>query len=115
MLGFTFKENCPDIRNTKVLDIAKEFKRHSIDFDIYDPWADKDDVRNSYDLEIYSNDIKDNYYDVIFVAVGHDEYRKFNPKKFKEKSRIKNPILVDLKSIYNKSELKQSGFEVFRL
>ncbi len=80
ILGFTFKENCPDIRNTKVIDIWEELTDFGLNVDVYDPWAAKDEVFEEYGLNLAS-DIKDNY-DLIVVAVSHDEF--INDQKYIE-------------------------------
>ena len=96
ILGLTFKENCPDIRNSKVFDMIKELKEYSIRMDFHDPFACGDLVRKHYHLDLIStNELKANKYEVVVVAVGHNEYREGN---FPE-----HDILIDLKSIYDKN------------
>lgn len=75
ILGFTFKENCPDIRNTKVIDIYNEFKNFDINVDIYDPWANSEEVREEYGIVIYSDNPPKNQYSAIVLAVAHEEFR----------------------------------------
>ena len=72
LLGITFKENCPDIRNTKVIDLINSLKEYGCNVDIYDPWADKDEVKAEYDVDLIDNP-KD-HYDVSVLAVAHNEF-----------------------------------------
>lgn len=82
ILGITFKENCTDIRNSRVIDIINELKDFGCDVDVSDTWADKNDVLKEYKVEL-KNDYHLKDYDVIVVAVGHNEYKnlKLNPTK----------------------------------
>src|SRR5690606_30271634 len=73
ILGVTFKENCPDVRNTKVVDVYKELIQYGVDVDIYDPWADTDEVMHEYGVEIYKQ-LPSKTYDAIIVAVAHNEF-----------------------------------------
>ena len=83
VLGITFKEeNCPDIRNSRVIDIIKEFKTYKVNIDVYDPWADKDTVKQEYNLNLINNAslLKRNY-DAIVLAVSHKEFLTFRFRK----------------------------------
>ena len=74
MLGLTFKENCPDIRNSRVIDIIKELREFGCNVDVYDPWADNIEVKHEYGLDLISElDIKK--YAGVIVAVGHNEFK----------------------------------------
>lgn len=77
ILGITFKENCPDIRNTRVIDIYHELNSFGLQVDIYDPWAAKEEVQHEYGIEIISQ-LNGDMYDVIVLAVAHDEFSKMN-------------------------------------
>ncbi len=78
VLGITFKENCPDIKNSKVVDIINELKEHNCKIDVFDPWADKNDVMNEYGIKLLNN-LSENYtYDVAILAVAHKEFEKLN-------------------------------------
>lgn len=84
LLGITFKENCPDIRNTRVIDIYNELKSFGVNVDVYDPWASADDVLHEYDIQIMMDrQIKFEKYSSIILAVAHDEFTKdsFSVKK----------------------------------
>ena len=113
-VGFTFKENCPDIRNTKVISLVDELKRWNVDVLVNDPWANAEEVKNPYDIKL-TNQKDMNKLDAIIVAVGHDEYRNINLNLFKDIVSSKNPVFGDIKSIYKKQNLEKLGFEVFRL
>lgn len=78
ILGFTFKENCPDFRNTRVHDIYLELKDFGIEVDIYDPWVNKDAVRLEYNVEVLTDKEALNKYSVIILAVSHDEFSTLN-------------------------------------
>ena len=93
VLGMTFKENCPDIRNTKVIDLVNEFQDYGVNVDTCDPWADKIDVLEKYDLEIF-NDMPNRKYDGIVLAVSHSDFLKFDLDKLCNDKTI----IFDIKS-----------------
>lgn len=95
ILGFTFKENCPDTRNTKVIDIIDELQDFEINIDVYDPWIDKD---NSDYHFISSPFDKSKKYEAIIVAVGHDIFKNISTRQY-DKISTKNKILIDVKGI----------------
>lgn len=78
VLGLAFKENCPDLRNTRVIDIIDELKGYSANVDVCDPWVDADEARHEYGLELSRPG--EGIYDAIIVAVGHDEFRAMGPE-----------------------------------
>ncbi len=82
ILGVTFKENCPDIRNTKVVDIYKEMCEFGTNVDIYDPWAIADEVMHEYGVSILTKLDENKSYDAILLAVAHDEYKTFDFEKY---------------------------------
>lgn len=84
IMGITFKENCPDIRNTKVVDIYKELKEFGLNVDIYDPWADIAEVKEEYGIDVINHVDSHKVYNAIVVAVAHDQFKTFNFKKHKE-------------------------------
>lgn len=75
VMGLTFKENCPDVRNTKVVDLIKELESYGMNIDIYDPWVNKEEVKNEYDLDVLTAP-KNNKYDAIVLAVAHDQFKE---------------------------------------
>lgn len=114
VLGITFKENCPDIRNTKIINLINDLKSWSIDVHVVDPWADKTEVMHEYSIELVNlNEL--NNLDSIIVAVGHDEFRNLEAKDLKALCSFENPVLADIKSIYEKQQVLDLGFTLFRL
>lgn len=115
VLGLTFKENCPDTRNSKVADIIKKLKEYDINPDIVDPWASERDAEREYGVTLaLLKDIHD--VDCIILAVAHDEFKNMQIQDW-EKLYKKNEekILIDVKSILNKKELEDAGFRYWRL
>lgn len=109
IFGFTFKENCSDFRNTKVIDIIKELKKNKISIDIFDPHVIKKDFSKSYKYNLINDfkKIKKNYYDGIILAVNHDIFKKITLKKILLLCK-KNKVIYDVKNIFPnyKSSLK---------
>lgn len=99
MLGITFKENCPDIRNTKAIDVYNQLKGFSLNVDLYDPWADKAEVRHEYNIDIATNKSElSEQYDAVVLTVAHKEFLEMDVK-----SLVKpNGIMYDVKSILPK-------------
>ena len=97
VMGLTFKENVADIRNTKVLDIINELKDFGADVDVVDPYADPEDVRRMYGINLIEKP-RGNY-DAIIVAVGHDAYKNLNEEYF-DNLTYDNAVLVDIKGLY---------------
>lgn len=114
VLGVTFKENCPDIRNSKVVDMVREFEGWGANVVVADPWAEADEVHHEYGIEL-SQINEENPVDALIVAVGHNQYRALTPEKLKALVRSKSPVLADVKSLYNRHEAAAAGFTVFRL
>ena len=114
VLGITFKENCPDIRNSKVVDMVREFEAWGVNVVVADHWADKEVVFKEYGLEIGKIDAA-NPVDALVVAVGHNQYRNTTPAELRSFCRGEMPVLVDVKSLYNKRQVADAGFTVFRL
>ena len=96
ILGITFKENCPDIRNSRVVDVYNELKEFGVNVTVHDPYADTHEVKEEYGIEITS-DISDKY-DGILLAVSHDEYKLLNLENFKNS----NAVVFDIKSMWDK-------------
>jgi UDP-N-acetyl-D-galactosamine dehydrogenase len=94
ILGITFKENCPDIRNTKVVDIIKTLERYGVKVSIYDPWADKLEVENEYQFSI-TNTLPKNKFDSVIVCVAHKEFNDIDYQNLLNK----NSVLYDIKGI----------------
>ncbi|MEA5141166.1 nucleotide sugar dehydrogenase [Arcicella rigui] len=98
ILGITFKENCPDIRNTKVVDIYHELKDFGLEVDVYDPWATPNDVKQEYGVTLTSTLNVDGY-DGIIVAVAHEQFLELNLNDLKKDNQS---VIFDLKSIFNR-------------
>lgn len=97
ILGFTFKENCPDCRNTKVADIVKALNEYNLNIDIYDPWASPAIAKHEYDIDI-TNDIPTGKYDAIILAVSHKEFAELDVKNFGNE----NHVIFDVKGFLDK-------------
>ena len=104
LMGLTFKENCPDIRNTKVIDIINELKEYSVNIDIVDPWCNPIEAENEYGLSLYKTIPKKAKYDAIIVAVAHEEFKKMDIKKIRSFTKTKN-VIYDLKDVLPKDNV----------
>jgi UDP-N-acetyl-D-galactosamine dehydrogenase len=99
VLGLTFKEDCPDIRNTKVIDIIEELKLYGCNVDVFDPWVNQNEKKKRYTHGIIKNPFKvKKTYDAIVVAVAHKQFKKLKQKDY---LKISNnpPIIIDIKGI----------------
>ena len=117
ILGLTFKENCPDTRNSKVDDIIKQLRTYEIEPIVIDPWANKKEAMHEYGVELKSMDDAKNA-DCIIVAVAHDEFKKMpldSIKSLFKESEDNEKVLLDVKGLYEIGELKQSGMNWWRL
>lgn len=115
ILGFTFKENCPDTRNTKVIDIVRELREYGIDPIITDPVADKAEVQREYGI-IMAEASEMKGLDAVILAVAHEEYTRLDEKRISEMSAPgKTKILIDIKGILNKKEFEEAGYSYWRL
>lgn len=97
IMGLTFKENCPDIRNTRVVDLVNGFKKFKLNVDVYDTWADKDKTLNEYNIKLIDNP-EEGKYDAIIFAVAHDEFKKLPINQIRSFGK-KNHIIYDIKYI----------------
>ena len=113
IMGVTFKENCPDIRNSKVFDIIEEFGKWGVNVLAYDPIANKRDVLSTYGIDLVDfSEFRE--LDSLVIAVGHDIFKSIEISDLKLKCRTLKPIMGDLKSIYDKKGLLDNGFTAFR-
>lgn len=97
VLGFTFKENCPDVRNTKVGDVVRVLKDYGINISVYDPWARPEEVLKEYGLELTEALSDNKKYDAIVLAVAHNEFMTLDiPSLMKE-----NHVVYDVKGCLN--------------
>ena len=117
ILGFTFKENCPDTRNTRVIDIVHELAEFGIIPVIADPVADSDEARHEYGLEFESiENIKD--MDAVVLAVAHDEFKGLSMDKlngFYRDVPCGNRVLIDVKGLLDRREYEAAGYRYWRL
>jgi len=102
MLGITFKENCPDIRNTKAIDVYKALKSFHMDVDVYDPWASSEEVNHEYGIETVSS-IENKKYDVIVHTVAHNEFLELKLRDFKNSKAV----VYDVKGNLNSKEVNK--------
>ena len=114
VLGITFKENCPDIRNSKVIDVVRDLQAWGAEVIVADTWADPAEVQHEYSIPLGAID-QDHPVDALIVAVGHNEYRALSPTQLKTLTRGNSPVLADVKSLYDRHALAAAGFNVFRL
>ena len=114
VMGITFKENCPDIRNSKVVDLVRELQGWGAQVVVADPWANAEEVQHEYGIELKSID-EHNPVDALVVAVGHTEYRSLSPEVLRQSCRHASPVLTDVKSLYDRHAAASAGFTVFRL
>jgi UDP-N-acetyl-D-galactosamine dehydrogenase len=113
VLGVTFKEDCPDVRNSKIADLVRELQQWGAKVVVMDPWADANEVRNEYGFQLGCID-DSHQVDSLVVAVGHTEYRQLKPNLLRTWCRPERPVLADLKALYDREEAAVQGFTVFR-
>ena len=114
VLGLTFKENIPDIRNTKVVDIINELKGYGIEVFVHDPFADVSEVRSHYDLTL--TPLKDiTGMDALIIAVAHDDYRDLGLSGIAARCRDGNPVVADIKGIFSAREATELGIHYWSL
>jgi UDP-N-acetyl-D-galactosamine dehydrogenase len=118
IMGLTFKENCPDTRNSKVVDIINRMKEYDINPIVTDSWADSEIAEHEYSVQLTPwKDVPKA--DCVIIAVGHNEYRSMSVMQLKElfKDELKDEekVLIDVKSLYRMDELRASGMRFWRL
>lgn len=114
ILGITFKENCPDIRNSKIIDMIEEFQQWGVEVVVADPWADSEEVKEEYGISLGLID-ENHKVDTLVVAIGHNEFRELTAETLSQYICSSKPVLTDVKSLYDRETLKEKGFTVFRL
>jgi UDP-N-acetyl-D-galactosamine dehydrogenase len=118
ILGLTFKENCPDTRNSKVVDVIDRLKEYGIDPIVTDDWADVAVAKKEYGVDVIPFELLPKAACVI-VAVGHSAYRSMSMMQlkglFREDALDEERVLIDVKSLYRMDELKASGMRFWRL
>jgi UDP-N-acetyl-D-galactosamine dehydrogenase len=110
VLGITFKENCPDIRNSRVIDVIRELEEFGVNVDVYDPWADPQEVKQEYNLELSTINYQPltiNQYDAVILAVAHKEFKEIEKElkrlKIQHSALSTNLVVYDIKSFFDKS------------
>ena len=103
IMGLTFKENCPDLRNTRVVDLVKEFEGFNCNVDVYDPWVSKDEAVHEYNIKPINKPIKGKY-DAILLAVAHDEFKQLSLEQIKAFGKD-NHVLYDIKYLLKANEV----------
>lgn len=102
VLGFTFKGDCPDTRNTKVIDVIKELNSFNINVDVYDNWADKQEVTDHYGIELIDSLIE-GYYDGVIIAVDHSNYKRLGIDFIRSLAKP-NHVVYDVKNVFKEEE-----------
>lgn len=103
IMGLTFKENCPDLRNTRVVDVVHELAEYNTNVDVYDPWVDADEAQFEYGITPVT-ELKKNFYDAIVIAVSHEEFIKMGVESIRELGK-KEHILYDLKYVFTADDV----------
>lgn len=115
VMGVTFKENCPDIRNSKVVDLVNELKSWNVKVLVLDPWADPLEVTHEYGISLAGTE-QFNGLDSLIVAVGHSQFRALTPVELRRYCKPNvAPVLGDLKALFPRKDAESAGFSVFRL
>ena len=102
VLGLTFKENCPDLRNTRVIDVVRELQDYEIQVDVHDPWINGDQAQHEFGLDLVQTPLK-NTYDGIILAVAHDEFKEMGAEAIHKLGKD-NHVLYDLKNVFDLQE-----------
>ncbi len=113
ILGMTFKDNCADLRNSKVIDIIQELEDYGVECLVHDPVCDRKTAKKLYDVDLRSWEEIDNV-DTIIMAVAHDQFKKYAIKEYHDKLRH-NSIMIDVKNVLNQHECKEAGIDLWRL
>lgn len=103
VLGLSFKENCPDIRNTRIIDIIHELQEYHIEVDVHDPWVDAAEVQHEYGLNL-TTELKHHYYDAVVLAVAHHQFKTFSREEIATLCKA-NFVLYDLKYVLDKDSV----------
>jgi len=98
VLGITFKENCPDVRNTRVVDVVAEFENYGAQVDVYDPWADPEEVTREYGISISNELPGGGDYDGIVIAVAHEEFANISRGQYEALGKD-TYVLYDIKHV----------------
>lgn len=114
VMGITFKDNCPDIRNSKIVDLVRELQLWNVNVVVTDPWANAEEVMHEYGIQLGVVDAN-HPVDSLVMAVAHNEFRNMSLSNLRQLCKGNKPVLADLKALYNRHEAADAGFTVFRL
>jgi UDP-N-acetyl-D-galactosamine dehydrogenase len=103
ILGFAFKENCPDLRNTRVIDIVRELEKHNAQVDVFDPWVNHEEASEEYGIKLIQRP-SNNHYDAIILTVAHDEFRQMGADAIHAFGKAEH-IIYDVKHIMPKDQV----------
>jgi UDP-N-acetyl-D-galactosamine dehydrogenase len=106
ILGFTFKGDCPDVRNTKIIDIVTELRDFNMSVDVHDSWASSEEVKHEYGIEL-TEALQEGHYDAVVLAVDHSEFKKMGEQKLRAYGK-ENHVLYDIKHVLalNESDIR---------
>jgi UDP-N-acetyl-D-glucosamine/UDP-N-acetyl-D-galactosamine dehydrogenase len=99
VMGLTFKENCPDLRNTRVIDIVRELKEYNTQVDVFDPWVSKEEAKHEYDI-VPVSELENGVYDAIIIAVGHQQFAAMGMGKIRKLCKQDDHLVYDLKYLF---------------
>jgi UDP-N-acetyl-D-galactosamine dehydrogenase len=102
-MGLTFKENCPDLRNSKVADVVRELAKFGAKVDVYDPWVDADEAEHEYGIRPIKKPVEGEY-DAVVMAVAHSQFRKMGIAKVRKFAKKKH-VLFDIKYVFKAEEV----------
>jgi len=102
LLGLSFKENCPDLRNTRVIDIVTELKEYGVQTDVFDPWVDPQEAKEEYGIDLVAEP-QENQYDGMIIAVAHDQFKKLGAQGIRRLGR-ESHVLYDLKYVLGRDD-----------
>ena len=116
VLGFTFKENVPDVRNTRVADIIHTLRAHGMQCSIFDPEADPDEIGDNYGFQVMDDVTREAPYDAVIAAVRHDVFRSMFPLDVIKSILVSDhPVLIDVKALYDRESARAAGLLYWRL
>jgi UDP-N-acetyl-D-galactosamine dehydrogenase len=103
VLGLAFKENCPDLRNTKVVGIVRDLEASNAYVDVHDPWVDPDEAKSELGFSL-TNELRDRHYDAVIVAVGHDQFREMGIDRIRNLCK-RHSVIFDVKYVFRSDEV----------
>ena len=103
VMGLAFKESCPNLRNSKVIDVINELKDYNAEVDVFDPWIDPEEARNEFSLELIKGEPWQGLYDAIIMAVGHREFAEMGSTQIRGFGK-QGAVFFDVKAVFDKSE-----------